>query len=109
MASESLAEQTLIVWLPKRDWWEQQRDIIVTSKSLTGITRKTTLEEYQEIIDLSMKAFTEMDVPFHMANVNPAWVKQELQATRKPMTRQNVAAILYDPIGIERIGFKSKW
>jgi hypothetical protein len=103
-----VANQALIIWLPRAEWWEQQRDLIISAKCVNGVTRKTTIEEYRKIIDMCMEYFQQNDVPFMKVDMNPSWVKQELQATRKPMTRQEVAAILYDPIGIERIGFKIK-
>lgn len=60
------------------------------------------------MVDQCIEFFCENDIPFLQVDINPAWIKRELQETRKPMTKQEVAAILYDPIGIERIGFKNK-
>lgn len=108
MVDQFVANHLIIVWVPREEWWTEQREIIATAKCVNGVSRKTTIEEYQKIVDMCMEFFQQNDVPFLKVDMNPSWIRQELQKARKPMIRQEVAAILYDPLGIERIGFKKK-
>jgi len=109
MATQQVEGRFAYIWSTKPEWWDKQRSLIVATRSVPGVTKATTCQEYLAIVQATVDHATENDIPFEVVFMNPDWVRKELNEARLPITAEGIASVFHDPLGIERKGIKAAW